>query len=162
MIVGANGSGKSTIIKLLNRLYDVDSGEIFLDGLPIKNYRISDLRKVQALLTQEHKLYPLTLAENIGLGDPSHIDDMQMVMQAAEAGGASEVIKKLNDGVNTVLSPVNTAYGSHLDKDKHKKFKSILENLEKKAEVSGENLSYPRQSRAHHYIQGGEKQRLVA
>ncbi|KAJ7089980.1 P-loop containing nucleoside triphosphate hydrolase protein, partial [Mycena epipterygia] len=145
VIVGANGSGKSTIIKLLNRLYDVDSGEIFLDGLPIKNYRISDLRKVQALLTQDHKLYPLTLAENIGLGNPGRIDDMEMVMQAAEFGGASEVIKKLNDGVNTVLSPVNTAYGSHLDKDKHKKLKSILEHLEKKAEVSG-----------------GEKQRLVA
>ncbi|KAJ7077707.1 hypothetical protein C8R44DRAFT_911406, partial [Mycena epipterygia] len=55
------------------------------------------------------------------------------------------LIKEVNDGVNTVLSPVNTAYGSHLDTDKHKKLKSILEHLEKKVEVSG-----------------GEKQRLVA
>ncbi|KAJ7872797.1 P-loop containing nucleoside triphosphate hydrolase protein [Mycena olivaceomarginata] len=145
VIVGANGSGKSTIIKLLNRLYDVDSGEILVDGLPIKNYRIADLRKVQALLTQDHKLYPLTLAENIGLGNPDHVDDIDMILQAAESGGADGVIKRQNDGVNTVLHPVNTARGGHLDKYKHKKLKSILDGLEKKAEVSG-----------------GEKQRLVA
>ncbi|KAJ7893210.1 P-loop containing nucleoside triphosphate hydrolase protein [Mycena leptocephala] len=145
VIVGANGSGKSTIIKLLNRLYDVDSGEILVDGLPIKDYRISDLRKVQAMLTQDHKLYPLTLAENIGLGDPNRAGDTERVMQAAESGGADGVITRLNDGVDTVLSPVNTAQGSHLDKHKHKKLKSILEGLERKAEVSG-----------------GEKQRLVA
>ncbi|KAJ6578164.1 P-loop containing nucleoside triphosphate hydrolase protein [Mycena capillaripes] len=145
VIVGANGSGKSTIIKLLNRLYDVDDGEILVDGLPIKNYRIADLRKVQAMLTQDHKLYPLTLAENIGLGNPDRVDDMEMVMQAADAGGAEEVIRRLTDGVQTVLTPVNTARGAHLDKHKHRKLKEILDGLEKKAEVSG-----------------GEKQRLVA
>ncbi|KAJ7753911.1 P-loop containing nucleoside triphosphate hydrolase protein [Mycena maculata] len=145
VIVGANGSGKSTIIKLLTRLYDVDSGEILVDGLPIKSYRISDLRRVQALLTQEHKLFPLTLAENIGLGNPSRVGDLELIKQAAESGGASEIISKLKDGVHTILSPVPTAYGSHLDKTKHKKLKSILDSLEKEAEVSG-----------------GEKQRLVA
>ncbi|KAJ7486488.1 P-loop containing nucleoside triphosphate hydrolase protein [Mycena latifolia] len=145
VIVGPNGSGKSTLIKLLNRLYDVDSGEIFVDGLPIKDYRLSDLRRVQASLTQDHKLYPLTLAENIGLGYPECVDDMEMVMQAAEAGGSTEVVSKLNEGVQTVLAPVNTAHGANLDKDKHRKLKQILEGLEKKAEVSG-----------------GEKQRLVA
>jgi ABC-type multidrug transport system fused ATPase/permease subunit len=82
LMVSANGRGNSTIIKLLNRLYDVDSGEILVDGLPIKNYRISDLRKVQGMLT--HKLYPLTLAENIGLGDPNRAGEMEKVMQAAE------------------------------------------------------------------------------
>ncbi|KAF7335630.1 Lipid A export ATP-binding/permease protein MsbA [Mycena venus] len=143
VIVGANGSGKSTIIKLLNRLYDVDSGEILVDGLSIKKYRIADLRKVQALLTQDHKLYPLTLAENIGLGNPNHVDDFDMVMEAAESGGAEGVIKRQKEGLDTILTPVNTARGSHLDKHKHKKLKSILEGLEKK---SG----------------GGERQRLVA
>ncbi|KAJ7732127.1 P-loop containing nucleoside triphosphate hydrolase protein [Mycena metata] len=143
VIVGANGSGKSTIIKLLNRLYDVDSGEILVDGIPIQNYRLSDLRKAQALLTQDHKLFPLTLAENIGLGNPERVDDMQMVLQAAEAGGAAELIKKLEDGVQTTLSPVQTAYGYGLEK--YKTLKSMLENMEREANVSG-----------------GEKQRLVA
>lgn len=161
VIVGANGSGKSTIIKLLNRLYDVDSGEILVDGVPIKNYRIADLRRVQALLTQDHKLYPLTLAENIGLGDPARVEDMERVMQAAEAGGASDVIDKLNDGVQTVLSSVNTARSAHLDKDKHKKLKAILESVEKKAEVSGES-KLPMIAMELSHIPGGEKQRLVA
>ncbi|KAJ7804826.1 P-loop containing nucleoside triphosphate hydrolase protein [Mycena olivaceomarginata] len=145
VIVGANGSGKSTLIKLLNRLYDVDSGEILVDGLPIKNYRLADLRKAQALLAQDHALYPITLAENIGVGNPDRMNDMKMVMEAAESGGASEVIKKLTDGLQTTLDPVQTARGHRLDKYQHKKLKSILEELEKKAEVSG-----------------GEKQRLVA
>jgi ABC-type multidrug transport system fused ATPase/permease subunit len=143
VIVGSNGSGKSTIIKLLNRLYDVDSGEILVDGIPINKYRLSDLHKVQALLSQDHSLYPLTLAENIGLGNPDHINDMEMVLRAADAGGASELIKRLKDGVQTVLQPIQTAYGHQLDK--YKKLQSILENLEQENEVSG-----------------GEKQRLVA
>jgi ABC-type multidrug transport system fused ATPase/permease subunit len=101
VIVGANGSGKSTIIKLLNRLYDVDSGEILVDGIPIKNYRLSDLRKVQAVLSHDLRLYPLSLAENIGLGNPDRFDNMEMILEAAEAGGASEVIEKLENGVQT-------------------------------------------------------------
>ncbi|KAJ6616725.1 P-loop containing nucleoside triphosphate hydrolase protein [Mycena sp. CBHHK59/15] len=145
VIVGANGSGKSTIIKLLNRLYDVDAGEILLDGVPIREYRIEDLRRAQAMLTQEHKLYPLSLAENIGLGDPDRAHDMGRVAQAAEEGGAAAVIKKLSEGAETVLKPVRTAKSLNLEKDKHRKLKSILEALEKDAEVSG-----------------GEKQRLVA
>ncbi|KAJ7032342.1 P-loop containing nucleoside triphosphate hydrolase protein [Mycena alexandri] len=151
VIVGTNGSGKSTIIKilkLLNRLYDVDSGEILVDGIPIKNYRLSDLRKAQALLTQDHKLFPLTLAENIGLGNPERVNDMEMVLQAAEAGGATELIKKLEDGVQTTLSPVQTAQGNHLEK--YKTLQSMLENMEKEADVSGKSCP------------GGEKQRLVA
>ncbi|KAK6996658.1 lipid A export ATP-binding/permease protein MsbA [Favolaschia claudopus] len=145
VIVGANGSGKSTIIKLLNRLYDADSGEILVDGIPIKNYRISDLRRVQALLTQDHVLYPLSLAENIGLGNPERVHDMDMVAQAAESGGADGVIERQKDGFDAILDPVSTARAGHLDKKKHKKLKEILEGLEKKAEVSG-----------------GERQRLVA
>ncbi|KAJ7613642.1 P-loop containing nucleoside triphosphate hydrolase protein [Mycena polygramma] len=143
VIVGANGSGKSTMIKLLDRLFDVDSGEILVDGIPITSYRLSDLRKVQALLSQDHQLYPLSLAENIGLGNPDRINDKEMIMEAAEAGGASELIKKFDDGVETVLCPVQTAYGNQVDK--YKKLQSILESLEQQADVSG-----------------GERQRLVA
>ncbi|KAJ7150709.1 P-loop containing nucleoside triphosphate hydrolase protein [Mycena filopes] len=143
VIVGPNGSGKSTIIKLLTRLYDVDSGAIIVDGLPITAYRLADLRAVQALLTQDHKLYPLTLKENIGLGDPERWEDGEGVRGAAESAGAAEVVGKMKDGYETNLSPAQTAYSSQLEG--HKKLAEILESIENKAEVSG-----------------GEKQRVVA
>ncbi|KAK6964745.1 P-loop containing nucleoside triphosphate hydrolase protein [Favolaschia claudopus] len=147
VIVGANGSGKSTIIKLLTRMYDVsdDGGQVLIDGIPIQQYRMGDLRQAQATLTQEHKLFPLTLAENIGLGYPEKVRDMEMVMQAAKDGGAVELLDKLKDGAETMLEPITTAFGYQLDDEKHKTLKGVLTKLEKKTEVSG-----------------GEKQRLVA
>ncbi|KAJ7100366.1 P-loop containing nucleoside triphosphate hydrolase protein [Mycena epipterygia] len=145
VIVGANGSGKSTIIKLLARMYDVDAGAILIDGLPIADYRLADLRQTQATLTQDHNLYPLTLAENIGLGYPEHVDDTEMIMQAAADGGAATLLDKFTDGVQTNLEPVTTAYGYELDDEKHEALKAVLKKLEKTAEVSG-----------------GERQRLVA
>jgi ABC-type multidrug transport system fused ATPase/permease subunit len=139
VLVGANGSGKSTIIKLLNRLYDVDAGEILVDGLDIKSYKISDLRRAQAVLTQGHQMYSmLTLAENIGLGNTEHVDDTEMIMQAAEDGGAAGVIHKLVDGVQTVLHPDTVVYSGQLDQHKHRKLRSILEQLERRpAALSG-------------------------
>ncbi|KAJ7453361.1 P-loop containing nucleoside triphosphate hydrolase protein [Mycena galericulata] len=145
VIVGANGSGKSTIIKLLTRMYDAEAGAVLIDGLPIQRYRIADLRQTQATLTQDHNLYPLTLAENIGLGYSEHVDDMEMIMQAAGDGGAKALLGKFKQGVETNLEPPTTAYGYQLDDEKHKTLKEVLSKLEKTAEVSG-----------------GEKQRLVA
>ncbi|KAJ7486818.1 P-loop containing nucleoside triphosphate hydrolase protein [Mycena latifolia] len=145
VIVGANGSGKSTVLKLLARMYDPDTGAVRVDGLPIGAYRLEDLRRSLATLTQDHALYPLTLGENIGLGFAEHVDDEAMVMQAARDGGAAVVIEKFEDGARTQLKPVMTAYGYQLDDEKHKALKGVLGKLEKTAEVSG-----------------GEKQRLVA
>ncbi|KAJ7223962.1 P-loop containing nucleoside triphosphate hydrolase protein [Mycena rebaudengoi] len=145
VLVGANGSGKSTIIKLLTRLYDPDAGEIHVDGRPIERFRLADLRRAQATLAQEHYLYPLTLAENIGLGNPERVDDLEMVMQAAADGGAAALLKKFRDGTETNLEPALTAYGYELDDKRHKALKDVLATLEKTGEVSG-----------------GEKQRLVA
>ncbi|KAF8193957.1 P-loop containing nucleoside triphosphate hydrolase protein [Mycena galopus ATCC 62051] len=145
VIVGANGSGKSTIIKLLTRMYDTQEGEVLVDGLPIQQYRMAELRRTQATLTQDHKLYPLTLAENIGLGFAEHVADNEMIMEAARDGGAAELLEKFKDGAQTTLEPVTTAFGYQLDDEKHKSLKDVLKKLEKTTEVSG-----------------GEKQRLVA
>ncbi|KAJ7028923.1 P-loop containing nucleoside triphosphate hydrolase protein [Mycena alexandri] len=145
VIVGANGSGKSTLIKLLTRLYDTDSGAILVDGLPIQDYRLADLRQTQATLSQDHHLYPLTLGENIGLGYSEHVDDLDMIMQSAKDGGAAELLDKFKEGAQTTLEPISTAFGYQLDDDKHKSLKGVLAKLEKTTEVSG-----------------GEKQRLVA
>ncbi|KAJ7062624.1 P-loop containing nucleoside triphosphate hydrolase protein [Mycena amicta] len=153
VVVGANGSGKSTLIKLLARLYDADStgGEILIDGLPIREYKLADLRRAQAHLAQDNQLFPVPLWENIGLGAVSGEDsgsfvfDKAAVRAAAEAGGASALVDRLKDGIETVLTPVPTAYERLLDDERHKDLKEFLSTLEKPAEVSG-----------------GEKQRLVA
>ncbi|KAF7369845.1 P-loop containing nucleoside triphosphate hydrolase protein [Mycena sanguinolenta] len=145
VIVGANGSGKSTLIKLFTRMYDTQQGTLLVDGLPISEYRMADLRRTQATLTQDHKLYPLTLAENIGLGYAEHVKDTEMIMEAAKDGGAAELLEKFKDGAETTLEPMTTAFGYQLDDDKHKALKDVLTKLEKTTEVSG-----------------GEKQRLVA
>ncbi|KAJ7175174.1 P-loop containing nucleoside triphosphate hydrolase protein [Mycena crocata] len=146
VIVGANGSGKSTIIKLLTRVYDVSAGEIRVDGLPIELYRIADLRRTQTVLAQDHNLFPLTLAENIGLGYPEHVDDREMVLQAARDGGAAALLDKLNDGLETNLNSMNKPSGQQLDDEKHPALKYRLSELEKKGSnlSGGENSGFSR------------------
>ncbi|KAF8209317.1 P-loop containing nucleoside triphosphate hydrolase protein [Mycena galopus ATCC 62051] len=146
VIVGANGSGKSTIVKLLTRLYDASSGSITVDGADIQDYRLPDLRHATAALTQDHHLYPLSLRENIGLGNPAHVRNMDMIRTAARQGGAEEVIAKLGDGFETVLEhPRGVRWGNDVKKGDGTLLAEALEKMTKEADVSG-----------------GERQRLVA
>jgi ABC-type multidrug transport system fused ATPase/permease subunit len=135
VIVGPNGSGKSTIVKMLNRLYDPTSGEVLLDGQPMNSYRISDLRQATADLTQDHTLYPLSIRENIGLGHPPCVSDMELIIQSAKLGGAYDFISKFEQGFDTTLHPIQTARlinrgGAH-------PLKEMSDKLEKQLEVSG-------------------------
>ncbi|KAG2750620.1 P-loop containing nucleoside triphosphate hydrolase protein [Suillus brevipes Sb2] len=144
VIVGANGSGKSTILKLLTRCYDVTSGTVLVDGNPIKDYQIADLRSVTASLTQEHTIFPLSLSENIGIGSPSSVTDHDKITQAAKLAGAQDVIQNFTNGYDTVLEPVRTAYLSYTGRG-NEALEKEYEKMEKATNVSG-----------------GEKQRLVA
>jgi len=135
VIVGPNGSGKSTIVKILNRLYNPASGEVLLDGQPMSSYRISDLRRATADLTQDHTLYPLTIRENIGLGHPLCVSDMDMIIQSAKLGGAYDFISKFKQGFDTTLEPIRTAHLGHLG-ETHP-LKEIFDKLEKRVDVSG-------------------------
>lgn len=137
IIVGANGSGKSTIIKILTRLYDVTSGEVLVDGRPIQDYKITDLHDATATLTQNNLIYPLSLAKNIGLGYPEFAGDAKMVQEAAKLGGSDELIDNLSDGFNTTLDPVRTAYSSWLDLPKYQPLQDIFDKLEVPVEISG-------------------------
>lgn len=145
VIVGANGSGKSTIIKLINRLYNPTSGELLVDGQPMNSYRISNMRQATADLNQDHSLYPLSIRENIGLGYPAHVSDLDMIKRAAKLGGSYNFIEKLEAGFDTTLQPVRTAYMGYMSRDGFSPLKDAFDKLEKRVEVSG-----------------GEKQRLVA
>lgn len=141
VIVGSNGSGKSTIVKLLMRLYDATSGSITIDGENIKNYRIGDMRHATAALTQDHHIYPLSLSENIGLGNPAHVADMDMIRAATKQGGAEGLITKLADGYATVLEhPRGLKYGSDVSKGDKSLLAEELEKMTKEADVSGASV----------------------
>lgn len=137
VIVGTNGSGKSTVVKILNRLYDSTSGEILVDGQPMSSYQISGLRQATADLSQDHHLYPLSIRENIGLGNTHSLSDMDLIAKSADLGGALDFVTKLEQGFDTTLRPVRTAYMGHANKGNGHPLKYIFNNLEKQVDVSG-------------------------
>ncbi|EJF56134.1 HlyB/MsbA family ABC transporter [Dichomitus squalens LYAD-421 SS1] len=116
VIVGANGAGKSTILKLTTRLYDPDEGEIFFGGHDIRTLKLDDLRRAITVLFQDYTLFPLSIRDNIALGDPastnaSTSDVDERVERAAQLAGADGFIAKLPDGMNTYLDrPVDDEY----------------------------------------------------
>jgi ATP-binding cassette subfamily B protein len=100
-IVGATGSGKSTIVKLLLRLYEVQQGEICLDGLPIRELELGDLRRAIGLVSQEVFLFHGTVAENIAYG--SFDASRAAIEQASQQAEAARFIEALPQGYDTVV-----------------------------------------------------------
>ncbi|MGA9237637.1 ABC transporter ATP-binding protein, partial [Robiginitalea sp.] len=95
-IVGATGAGKSTIINLLNRFYDIDSGTICLDGRDIREYTLSSLRNNIAVVLQDVFLFADTIANNISLEDPEIT--REEIETAAKQIGVHEFISSLPGG----------------------------------------------------------------
>ncbi|OSD05596.1 P-loop containing nucleoside triphosphate hydrolase protein [Trametes coccinea BRFM310] len=111
VIVGANGSGKSTILKLVVRLYDPDEGQILIGGHDIRTLKLRDLRQAISVLFQDYTHFPLSIRDNIAIGDPSAATNEAHVRLAARLGGAAEFIEKLSDGYDTYLDrPVRDFY----------------------------------------------------
>ncbi|MEN8208802.1 MAG: ABC transporter ATP-binding protein [Candidatus Fermentibacteria bacterium] len=102
-LVGENGSGKTTFVKLLCRLYDPLSGSISVDGTSIKDFTLEEHRGNISVIFQDYAKYHLTAGENISLGDIKHSPDDSVIRSAAEAAGADRVIEDLPDGYSTVL-----------------------------------------------------------
>ncbi len=101
-IVGRSGSGKSSLVNLLPRLYELDSGSIKLDGESIRDYRLSDLRRQIAYVGQDVRLFNDTVRNNIAYGLADTIDD-EKIMQAARQAYAWEFIENLPDGLDTMV-----------------------------------------------------------
>ncbi|TCD60798.1 hypothetical protein EIP91_009511 [Steccherinum ochraceum] len=111
VIVGVNGSGKSTILKLIVRLYDPEDGQILLDGHDIETLKLNDLRQAISVLFQDYTHFPLSIRDNIGLGDPAHANDDDRIRLAAKLGGSEEIINRLPNGLDTYLDrPVKDHY----------------------------------------------------
>ena len=101
-IVGRSGSGKSTLVSLIPRFYDVDTGAVVLDGHDIRDYRLSDLRRQIALVSQDVTLFNDTIARNIayGLADRVTREDIE---QAARVAHVSEFVAGLPEGLDTLV-----------------------------------------------------------
>ena len=100
-LVGASGAGKSTLVDLLPRFYDVSAGEIKLDGINIKKYKISDLRGIFGIVNQDVMLFNDTVFNNITFGMDNKTKEE--VIEAAKIAQAHEFIMELENGYDTVL-----------------------------------------------------------
>ncbi|KKQ14947.1 MAG: ABC transporter, ATP-binding/permease protein, partial [Candidatus Daviesbacteria bacterium GW2011_GWA1_36_8] len=101
--VGENGAGKSTLIKLLIRFYDVDSGEILIQGINVKNLKIKDIYKHIGVLFQDYNKYEDTVTENIYLGNVTRNVKLQNIINASISAGSHEMVEKLDKGYSQML-----------------------------------------------------------
>ncbi|MDQ3897986.1 MAG: ABC transporter ATP-binding protein/permease [Actinomycetota bacterium] len=103
-LVGENGAGKSTIVKLLCRFYDTDAGRITVDGVDLEEFDVGDWRRRLAVVFQDLTRFPLSAAVNVGVGCVDRIDDRALLAAAAGEAGAAETIAGLAQGWETVLA----------------------------------------------------------
>ena len=106
-IVGVNGAGKSTIIKLLLRLYHVTEGEILLDGKSIEDYEQSYINGVMSALFQDYGRYFTDVKENIGIGDIRNISYIHKIKMSAKKALADDFIQSLSSKYDTILGKMN-------------------------------------------------------
>lgn len=102
-LVGENGQGKTTIVKLLTRLYDPTEGQILLDGIDLREYDLEDLWKEIGVIFQDFVHYEMTASENIGVGRIEDANNRFRIRAAAMKTFAEKVIQKLPNGYDQVL-----------------------------------------------------------
>ncbi|MBR2055353.1 MAG: ATP-binding cassette domain-containing protein, partial [Clostridia bacterium] len=100
-VMGATGSGKSTLVTLLGRFYDIQSGSIKIDGIDVKQHSLKPLRRQIGYVMQETFLFSDTIADNIRYGNPS--GDMEQVKRSAKVAQATEFIDHMPQGYETVV-----------------------------------------------------------
>jgi ATP-binding cassette subfamily B protein/ATP-binding cassette subfamily C protein len=99
-VVGQNGAGKTTFIKLLTRLYDPTEGEILLDGVDIREYDLEEYRRLFSVVFQDYRLFAFTIKENITAGSA---EDKELLDEAIIQAGFEERLKKLDKGLDTAV-----------------------------------------------------------
>src|SRR5690606_27111429 len=101
-IVGRSGSGKSTLIRLLPRFYEASQGEVRVDGHPVGDYRLADLRRQVAMVGQRVMLFDDSVAANIAYGANAGADQSR-IRAAAEAANALEFIDRMPGGMQATI-----------------------------------------------------------
>jgi ATP-binding cassette subfamily B protein len=102
-LIGENGQGKTTIVKLITRLYDPTEGQILLDGIDLRDYNIEDLCNEIGVIFQDFMRYEMTARENIGVGRIELMNDDLSIRDAAEKSLADGVVAKLQSGYEQML-----------------------------------------------------------
>ena len=102
-LIGENGEGKTTIVKLLTRLYDPFEGQVLLDGIDLREYDLDDLYREIGVIFQDFMRYEMTARENIAVGRIEHISDLSLLQQSAQKSMAADVLRKLPLGFEQML-----------------------------------------------------------
>ena len=102
-LIGENGQGKTTIVKLITRLYDPTEGQILLDGVDLREYSLEDLHREIGVIFQDFMRYEMTAMDNIGVGNLGKVDDLDAIKAAAHKSLADGVVAKLEHGYDQVL-----------------------------------------------------------
>lgn len=102
-LVGQNGAGKTTFIKLLTRLYTPTEGRILLDGRDLRDWEEAALRARIGVIFQDFNEYQFAVRENVGFGSVDHLEDSPRIRRAVDRGGATELIASLSAGIETQL-----------------------------------------------------------
>lgn len=100
-IVGQTGAGKTTLVKLVNRTYDVTAGKVLVDGVDVRDWNLESLRRGTSIIEQDIFLFSRKIADNIAFGDPKA--EMPAIEQAALAAQADEFIRSFQDDYDTVI-----------------------------------------------------------
>lgn len=100
-IIGSTGCGKTTLVSMIPRLYDVDSGEVLIDGVNVKDYSLVNLREGIGMVLQKNLLFSGTIAENLRWGDMNAADEE--MIRAAEHSAAHKFVSTFTDGYDTEL-----------------------------------------------------------
>ncbi len=113
-IVGLNGAGKTTFIKLLCRLYDVTEGRILIDGIDIRDYSTEEYRKLFAVVFQDFQLFAFSLKDNIAMGRADEPLDEKKIEEALKLSGLYEDAVNLDEGLDTRLFKSFDEHGTEL------------------------------------------------
>ena len=120
-LVGLNGSGKSTLIKLLLRLYDVDQGAVKINGVDIRKYTISSLRKSFSVYFQDDPSYSFDLRENVSIADAERTEGDAAITRAIIDSGAEDILDKAPAGLDTFLTRLFDRNGMELSGGQYQK-----------------------------------------
>src|SRR5207249_9038293 len=102
-LVGENGQGKTTFVKLIARLYEPTEGSILLDGIDLREYRVEDLRREIGIIFQDFFRYDMAVRDNIGTGRVAMIRNDEALWQAARRSGVDQIVAKLPGGLEQML-----------------------------------------------------------